>query len=328
MDARLLLTGGNAVPCSLVHENSEEVSPSSSVGDLASTKRSDKLLTVGSRIATEPPDDDDLQFMHSTLCQLGLPRSKVEGTVFERRSGRVALLVEAGRIYDGKQYVQQPLPYGALPRLILAWMNTYAVRNDTTEIPVGDSASEFLELLGKHANGGIRGSLTMFRNQIQALSACHITLGYTEDDRAHTVGGTPITGFEAWISTSAKQRALWPRTVTFHEKYFKDLKLHAVPLDLRAYMALKGSSLSMDVYTWLAHRLYRIKGRPVPVYWANLREQFGHEYEGKNQHKNFKKSFLQALSDVQVVYPKATVKRTERGFLLVASPPPIAPKES
>jgi hypothetical protein len=74
--------------------------------------RAERLISTGSLIAATPPRDDERHYMHSILCQVGLPRSKVNGTSFERRSGRVALLVEAGRIWTGQDYVQQPLPYG------------------------------------------------------------------------------------------------------------------------------------------------------------------------------------------------------------------------
>ncbi|MBD4136288.1 replication protein, partial [Xanthomonas citri pv. citri] len=81
-----------------------------------------------------------------------------------------------------------------------------------------------------------------------------------------------------WINLEEKQRALWPGSVTFSQDYYLTLKDHAVPLDLRAFMELKGSALDLDVYAWLAQRLHRIEGRPVVLYWTNLRDQFGQEY--------------------------------------------------
>jgi hypothetical protein len=56
--------------------------------------------------------------------------------------------VQAGYLDEGKGPVQQPIPYGALPRLALAHVSTHAARHKTREIPVGDSAAQFLELMG------------------------------------------------------------------------------------------------------------------------------------------------------------------------------------
>jgi hypothetical protein len=43
------------------------------------------------------------------------------------------------------------------------------------------------------------------------------------------------------------------------QEFFDTLAVHAVPLDHRALGALKHSALSLDLYTWLAHRLCRVR---------------------------------------------------------------------
>ena len=287
------------------------------------TQGEKKLVSASAEIMGDRPDSDDIAFLHTILCQVGLPRSRPEGATFERRSGGSALLIESGRLWDGRNFVQQPLPYGSMPRLILAWMNTYAVRFNTPEIPVGDSASEFLRMLGQPNSGGKRGAFTTLRKQVQALSACRMTLGFNANGRVHTYDGKPIKHFEAWMPASDQQRPLWPGLVTFSDDYYTTLRAHAVPLDLRALIALKGSALAMDIYTWLADRLHRIDGRPVVLHWTNLREQFGQEYQGKDPDKDFKKKFLPALQTVMAVYPEAKVKQVTGGLLLASSPPPV-----
>ena len=289
----------------------------------ASAKKAARLVDAGAEIIDSRPSGDDLAFFHSILCQVGLPRSKVEGRLFERRSGKAALLVEAGHLWDGKQFVPQPIPYGAMPRLMLAWMNTYAVRFQTPEIPVGSSASEFLRLLGKEATGGKTGTYTAFRTQMQALAACRMILGFNQNGRAHTYEGKPISHFDAWQKSTDEQRPLWPGVVTFSPEYYRTLVDHAVPLDHRALIALQGSALRLDIYVWLAERLHRIYGRPALLHWTTLREQFGQEYQGNEADKDFKKKFLPALHDVLTVYPEAKVKQVTGGILLMPSPPPV-----
>ena len=292
------------------------------------TQRQERLVKTAAEIADERPDEGDRAYMHSIMCQVGLPRSKVEGTSFERRSGGVALLVEAGSLFDGAKFIQQPLPYGPMPRLMLAWMNTYAVRYNTPEIPVGDSASEFLRMLGKNTNGGRNSAFATFKKQVQAISACRMTLGFSVDGQATTYKGQPIDKFDAWIDKSGDaQRPLWPGIVTFSTDYYNTLKDHAVPIDLRAFMTLKGSALAMDIYTWFAQRLHRINGRPLILHWASLRAQFGQEYKGLDPDKDFKKKFLPALKAVLAVYPQARVKQVTGGLMLMPSPPPIPFKD-
>jgi hypothetical protein len=291
---------------------------------LVMTRQEEKLLKSAIEIETTDPTGDDIHFMHSIMCQIGLPRSKVDGTVFERKCGGAILLVRAGHIFDGNEMIQQPVPYGAMPRLILSWVNNYAVRNKTTEIPAGDSATGFLDMLGiDPSHGGKRGAYTTFCKQAQATVACDLTLGFNANGHAHTFYGRPIKHFEAWSQTEKGQRSLWPKIITLTDEYVKGLSDHAVPFDVRSYYALKGSSLAMDVYTMFADRLHRITGRPVKLHWKNLRDQFGQEYKGKNAHKDFRDEFLKALDQVQMVYPKAKINKVKGGLLLWPSPPPI-----
>ena len=313
---------GDAAAAPAPQRDSKEKNP------LAMTKAEAKLLEAAVLVETVPPSGDDMAFMHAIMCQVGLPRSKVDGLEFERSCGNAALNVSAGKLWDGRKFVQQPVPYGAMPRLMLGYMNTFAVRNKTPEIPVGDSASAFLKMLGKSTSGGKTGPYTTFRKQVMALSACRMTLGFNANGRAYTFDGKPIEQFDAWLQSTEEQRPLWPGSVVFSDKYFKTLIEHSIPLDIRAYMALQGSSLAMDIYTFLADRLHRIAGRPVMLHWLNLREQFGQEYQGKNADKDFRSKFLVALLQVLAVYPQAKVKQVKGGILLFPSAPPIPYKAS
>jgi len=91
------------------------------------TPQENKLLDVATDIATTPPSGEDMAFTHAVLCQVGLPRAKVEGHEFMRQSGAAWVNVQAGYLDEGKGPVQQPIPYGVMPRLALAWVSTYAV---------------------------------------------------------------------------------------------------------------------------------------------------------------------------------------------------------
>jgi hypothetical protein len=283
----------------------------------ALTKREAALIDSAADIATNPPNGEDMAFTHAVLCQVGLPRAKVEGREFMRQSGAAWVNVQAGYLDEGRGPVLQPIPYGVMPRLGLAWVSTFAVRNKEREIHIGDSAAEFLRLMGMDDQGA---RYTSLRKQMHALAACRLQLGF----KGRTYNGQPVQQFDAWISDkAANQRALWPGVMVLSEDYFRSLIDSAVPLDNRALMALKGSALALDVYAWLAHRLHRIEGRGVVLHWKSLREQFAQEYAGKDPDKDFKKEFLPALRKVLAVYPQAKVRSVTGGVLLLGSPPPI-----
>jgi hypothetical protein len=288
------------------------------------TPQQNKLHDVGAEIAGTRQDEygEFMSFTHAVLCQVGLPRAKTDAREFIRKSGDAWMVVQAGHLDEpGKGRVPQTIPYGAMPRLALAWVSSYAKRYGTREIPIGDSAAEFLRLMGMESQGARYATL---RKQMHALAACRLQLGF----KGRTFNDGPVQQFDAWLTNGkAEQRALWPGVMVLTESYFNSLMDSAVPLDNRALHALKGSALALDVYAWLAHRLHRIEGRPVILHWKSLREQFAQEYQGKDPDKDFKKQFLPVLRNVQVVYPQAKVKQVTGGLMLMASPPPI-PKKS
>ncbi len=110
-----------------------------------------RLIRLGSEIAMEPPARPD--FPHYVLCQVGLPRRRVIGNTFERMNGHVSLLVEAGKLWNGKEWQPQPLPYGTRSRLALVHVSSEAVRTKSPNVEVGHSAGEFLLRLGISTGG-------------------------------------------------------------------------------------------------------------------------------------------------------------------------------
>src|SRR3954470_23290428 len=122
------------------------------------------------------PGEEDIAYLHAVLTQVSLPRRKMDERFFERRSGNASLRIDAGVIDNGSKFEEQPLPYGPMPRYMLAWFNTFAIRNKTQEIPLGHSARDFMERIGYTVSGGKRGTYTTFRSQARALAACRLVL--------------------------------------------------------------------------------------------------------------------------------------------------------
>jgi len=180
---------------------------------------------------------------------------------------------------------------------------------------------QFLQALGIGDGGGPRGGYTTFRKQMEALAACKLSIGMTAAGKAVTVDAKPIQRFEAWLHDDGEQRTLWPGSLELSNEFYETLQQHAVPLDYRALAALKHSALALDVYTWLAHRLWRVTSpNGVMLSWQNLRDQFGQEYA---QGKDFKKEFRAVLRQVWLVYPTARIEEVVGGIRLRPSPPPV-----
>lgn len=273
---------------------------------------SDAAVTLAQPLSDEP------EFLHAVLCQLGLPRSEVEEREFTRSTGGASMLIEAGKWFDGIRYHDMPLPYGTRPRLVLLHVCSEAVRHKSTEVEVERSASAFLERLGIKKNGE---SFAGFKKQMLALAACRMQIGYQTDSKVVNVKCDPIKRFDAWTQSDNGQLGLWPGVIQLSGEFYETLREHAVPLDPRAIAALQNSALALDTYTWLAHRLCRIRqGKGVTLYWKNLKDQFGQEYRSD---KDFKREFAGALRKAHAVYPDARMEIVRGGIRLLPSPPPV-----
>lgn len=270
-------------------------------------------------IATD--EDGRTRFLHSVLCQVSLPRSQVAEQIFTRRSGQCFITLQAGAFFNGIKMVPQPLPFGTKPRLVLIHACSEAVRTRSRQIEVGHSVRGFLRTLGIDCGGK---EMAAFRKQMLALASTHMVLGVPSENGPLTIKAPPVETFNAWLANEDGQTTAWPGTLELGERFFDTLLEHAVPLSPPAVASLKSSSLALDIYSWLAHRLCRIR-QPggVMLSWANLHEQFGQEYADV---KGFKKRFLGALAEVHAVYREAKLSQVRGGIRIYSSPPPIARK--
>lgn len=259
----------------------------------------------------------EIEYQHGILCQVGLPRKKTEGRVFERSFKNASIRIRAGELWDGKKWVEQPVPYGPKPRLALIHFNSEAIRTKNPRVEIGHSCSEFLRRIGLPDQDGRTYSL--FKRQMMALAATELSLGFTVQNEAVTINARPIKEFRAWISSNDRQPSLWPGELTLSQDYFESLMAHAVPLDPRALGALSHSALALDIYAFLARRLHELD-KSVRIPFVSLKEQFGQEYQDV---KPFKNKFLLAMRQVQAVYPEANVEQVMGGIVLAPSRPPI-----
>ncbi len=283
------------------------------------TRIQQRLLDANEQILNEAPDRND--FLHTVMCQVGMPRRATVARTFERTSGPFSVSLEAGRLWNGLNWIEQPLPYGSTPRLVMVYLSSEAVRSKSRTIELGSSMRQFLNQLGLGTGGGKRGGYGNLQKQMAALAACRLTMGMQSNNRVVTVDAKPIRRFEAWLHHDGSQHTLWPGLLELSQDFYDTLSEHAVPLDHRALAAIKHSALALDVYTWLAHRLCRIrKPEGAKVSWQNLRDQFGQEYFSS---KDFKREFRDTLRQVWMVYPAAQVEETIGGIHLWPSKPPI-----
>ena len=282
-----------------------------------------RLIDASAEIMGDP-EPDELAFLHVVLAQCGLPYREPATRDYMRYNGRASLIVTAGHLFDPqtRRPLLQGIPYGAKPRLLMIHLCTEAVRRQTATVPVADSMSAFMRDLGLSVSGGTKGSIGRFKEQLNRLAAARLQLVLDLGDHGTTINPAPmIQRFDVWFPADHRQRVLWPSEIVLSTEFFDSLKGHALPLDPRAIQALQHSARALDVYTWLAHRLPRVKGRNGDrVSWGALQAQFGPDM---GDAKKFRRDLLTAIRQVLAAYRAAKVEQIEGGLLLRRSAPPI-----
>ena len=260
-------------------------------------------------------------YNHAVLCSVGLPYRKPspETRTFTRTSGAVSLRLEAGAVpsVDGG-FIDIGLPYGPRARLLLLHLCSEAIKSQSPLVEVEDSFTAFARALGLATTGR---NLKTLRDQVLRMSAVSMRLSKRSGPYVDVFQGPVFSKLRAEFPVSPEQRSLWTNFVEFSPEFFLSLQKHAVPLRMEAISALKHSSRALDIYVWLAHRLWRVHHtKPVTLRWTTLRFQFGQRTQDI---KSFKRAFRAALKQVLFVYPEAKVSIVKGGLLLKNSKPPV-----
>ena len=281
-----------------------------------------KRRLIESAVAIDADDPESVVYQHTVLCQTCLPYRDPGADVrrWQRSQGSARLEIEAGRALDpvSEEFVDVGLPFGPKPRLILAYLNTEAIRRQTPLIEVGDSLTDFVKRIRSFEHGR---EIRAFKNQLGRLSVALIRLACVRDGRLSQTDSKVISGFDLWFPRDERQRVLWPSTIRLSAEYFESLQEHGVPLDERALAALAHSALALDVYAWLAQRLCRVDpNKPAFIPWPALKAQFGPDYA---RLRDFRAAFKQTLEAVHTQYRAARVELDGCGMTLRRSQSPV-----
>lgn len=273
-------------------------------------KNIDKLVSEALAIeAEEAKKAGALGYMTRALVQATMPHSKPHTTEFTRRNGLFTLSILAPQ--------ETGLPYGTIPRLLIAWVTTEAVRTCQRQLILGESLSSFMRQLGIVPTGGRWGTITRLRNQMQRLFASSIKCFYSDND-VWAVKSIEIIEDASlwWHPKQPTQATLFESSLTLSERFFNESINSPVPIDLRALKALSKSPLALDIYCWLTYRMSYLNHQTC-IPWEALQIQFGTDYR---QTRQFKAAFLKQLRSVLVIYPQCKVSEEERGLILKPSP--------
>lgn len=279
-----------------------------------------------------------LGFYARALAMCVTPYKDPKSYFYKRKNGDFELTILSS----------QGVPFGVIPRLLMSWVTTECVRTKSPVLKVGASLSNFLRnVLDMQSGGGVRGNSTRVRNQMIKLFSSHIDAAHIgKDNRSFTMKNVSFaeelnlnfdeldTYFKSkettlWIPQREDVGA-WESELILNKKFFEECVTCPVPIDLRAYKALKGSPFAMDIYTWLTYRMSYLR-RESKIPWEALMLQFGANFNSSvdditSARRNFKKQFELAMKGVIVVYPNVNVDTSHSQYLILRPSNPHIPR--
>ena len=265
--------------------------------------------------------DPDLGFMARLLVLCSLPRTNPGNRhQYKRQNGPYTLYMFAGR---------DKLPFGNLPRLLLAWVSAEAVRTQSREIVLGKSLAGFMRKLGmEDRSGSPRGDRTRLRNQMKRLFGCSVSMIY-EDKHGEARVSSLVADRAAfwWNERKPDEPVLFDSKIRLGEDLFNEIINHPVPLDMNTLKALKRSTLGLDLYLWLNYRTFALRA-PLRLTWRQVYRQFGahpDKASDKRTVQNFRSEVLRELKKIKFAWPELNYSTAPGVLIVYPSRPAIAP---
>lgn len=269
--------------------------------------------------------DSEAGFMVRLLTLCSLPRTNPgKRTQYVRKNGPYTLVMSA--------IGEAGLPYGTLPRLLLAWVCTEAVRTGSRTLTLGRSLSEFMRELGMEStSGGTRGDRTRLKNQMQRLFHAAVSLSYERDGGQHSAASLVADRVSLWWDERKPDEAvLWESEIHLGEDLFNEIMAHPIPLDMNTLKAMSRSSLGLDLYLWLTYKTFRLP-QPTRLSWKRLYRQFGADparADDRNLVNGFRTKFLRELRKLKTAWPELDVEVMRGGLEIRGSHPLIEPRDA
>lgn len=268
-------------------------------------------------IWTDDGHQPDVGFAHVILASTVLPLRNSKATYYKKTNGRAQLTLRTTpRDDDDGEGSEVFLPYGPKARLLLLYAMTEAKRTNSPVVEIGSSFSDFCKRAGLQPNGR---NIKTLQDQLYRLSSTYVKIrtplgrNYEREDRAFLFKSIHLYRDDG----DDRQGMLWPNYLEFHADLAESILTHSFPVDLKAVKHIGHSARALDIYLFLVHRLYRLRGTTT-IPWKALVQQFAKEGAHLG---SFRGRFREALRlVVERAYPEARVELDEKGLTLKKSP--------
>jgi len=274
--------------------------------------------------------DQELFFLSRPFASLSLPHrrewdttvskkngDKVEVLVHNVTNGRDTLIIEGSPSFG--------MPYGSYPRLFHYFICSEIKRTKKAEICLNSSMTEFMKELGLSGKGDQR---KRFLDQIIRFLNASYRLEKTNPETGKTtviLPDKPVQMYDIDTVWKGKKSSSTPEVarIVFKDWFVQEILDSSIPFHKEAIISLKGSTLAMDLYTWItwrSHTLNMSKKKIAIIKYESFEAQLGVNYK---DHRFFKRDLKKAFLEVSALYPSANMEIGQNKVVLHAAPEAI-----
>ena len=222
---------GELVPIGDAVSGLDDVLVSAIPSASAQTRHSFTVADQVNQLVAASEAEPERGFMARMMVLCSLPRTNPGNRKeYNAANGPYTLVMTA--IGDNK------LPFGNLPRLILAWLCTEVVRTQSRELVLGKSLSDFMRALGVYSSAGGVHSPPPSTKCGALQRTCRLT--YKDEHGEKFVSSAIADRGEFWWNPKRPDEStLWESKIRLGEDFFNEVIRHPVPLDMNTLNALK-----------------------------------------------------------------------------------------
>lgn len=247
----------------------------------------------------------DLAYLNRFMCYASLPHSDTGELSYKRN---IQFGSKNVQVYMHSEF---GIPYGILPRRMMAFLLQQAVQKQSRVIEIGQNQTQFLNNMGVMASCGKRGYLKAVKEQAKRLLNSYISVRCDQEEKWEFSNSVfAESGSIVWHDDIKKP---WSGTIQLSQALFNDIIDNGVPIEMCAVKEIQ-SSLAFDIYLWLRWKMHHLK-KDTYISWEQLFQQFGFGYQETSRGKaDFKKEFTNKFSLIKFLNQKFCL--TKDGLIL------------
>lgn len=244
-------------------------------------------------------DAGELGFMPRILVQTSLPYRDPKAQVYTRINGSVKLTMMS----------PNGVPYGSIPRSLINYLASEAVRTKSPFISLGRSQNDFTRLLGMGTAGGaqkdrMKTQCKRFFTTVLSVEVSNTLKNGTIQEAIESV----LVAKKAFIFWNPHSEPMqWESSIELTQDFFQECITRPIPVDMRVMDVLSTSPFAMDVYVWLTWRVAKARHAST-LPWEYLMLHFG--FVDGTEVRTFRRHFMHALKQVMTAaswHPSITV---------------------